>query len=59
MKAICAEAERLKKEDGVVEAKIKGDEQENSQLKKEMEELQVGFAAKKKEMEELQAAFTA
>ncbi|KAL6314838.1 hypothetical protein AAG906_029053 [Vitis piasezkii] len=44
-KAIRAEAERLKKEGGVVEAKIKGVEQENSQLKKEMEELRAGFAA--------------
>ncbi|RVW64612.1 hypothetical protein CK203_048494 [Vitis vinifera] len=51
--AIHVEAERLKKEDGVVEAKIKWAKQENSQLKKEMEELRAGFTAQKKEMEEL------
>ena len=51
--AIRVETNKLRKEAGIAEAKLTRVEQENSQLKKEMEELQVGFAALKKEMEEL------
>ena len=40
-----------------MEAKIKEVEQEDSQLKKEMEELWARFATLKKEMKELQARF--
>ena len=42
-----------------MEAKYKRAEQENSQLRREVEELQLGFVAQKKEMEELQAGFVA
>ena len=43
--AICAEVDKLKKEGEAVEVKLKGAEQENSQLKKEVKELQPGFTA--------------
>lgn len=46
-----AEASRLKKGE-TIEAKHKKVEQENEQLKKEMEELRAGFDAKKKELED-------
>ena len=51
--AIRVETNKLRKEAGIAKAKLTGVEQENSQLKKEMEELRAGFAALKKEMEEL------
>ncbi|KAL6335990.1 hypothetical protein AAG906_003617 [Vitis piasezkii] len=41
----------------VIEAKLKKAEQENDQLKKEMEELRAGLVAKRKEMDELQTRF--
>lgn len=44
-KAIRAEADKLRKKGGVAETKLKRVKQENSQLKKEMEELQARFAA--------------
>ncbi|KAL6312552.1 hypothetical protein AAG906_029548 [Vitis piasezkii] len=55
--AIHIEADKLKKKSGVVEAKLKGIEQEISQLKKEIEELRARFTTQKKEMEELQTRF--
>lgn len=51
--AIRVETNKLRKEAGIAEAKLTGVEQENSQLKKEMEELRAGFAALKKEIEQL------
>ncbi|KAL6319831.1 hypothetical protein AAG906_036896 [Vitis piasezkii] len=48
---ICVEVDKLKKEGEAVEVKLKGAEQENSQLKKEKNELEVGFVAQKKELE--------
>lgn len=57
--AIRAKADKLRKKGGVAKTKLKRAKQENSQLKKEMEELQAGFAAQKKEMKELQTGFAA
>ena len=42
-----------------MEAKYKGAEQENSQLKKEMDELRASLTAQKKETEEVQAGLLA
>ena len=46
--AIRVEMNKLRKEAGIAKAKLTGVEQENSQLKKEMEELWAGFATLKK-----------
>lgn len=46
------ESEWLRNEGKTVEAKCKGVEQENVQLKKEIEELRAKFAAQRKELEE-------
>lgn len=43
-----AEANKLKKEGEAAEAKLKGVEQKNSQLKREVEELRAGFSSQKK-----------
>ena len=56
-KTICAKMDKLKKEGEAAEAKLKGSKQENSQLKREVEKLRVGFATQKKEIDELQAGF--
>ena len=42
-----------------MEAKYKRAEQENSQLRREVEELRLDFVAQKKEMKKLQAGFVA
>ena len=47
-----AQASQLREERKAVEAKCKDAEQENGRLKKELEELRVGFAAQKKELED-------
>ena len=47
----------MREEGRVVEAKFKKAEQENAQLKKEMDELRAGLVAKRKEMAELQTRF--
>lgn len=57
-KVIRAEADKLRKKGGVAKTKLKRAKQENSQLKKDMEELRAGFTAQKKEME-LQIGFAA
>lgn len=57
--AIHAKADRLKEKEKAMEAKFKGAEQENSQLRRGVEELRAGFSAQKKEVEELQARFAA
>ena len=46
-----AEADKLREEGRTVGAKCKEAEQENAQLKKEMEELRDGFADQRKELE--------
>ncbi|RVW33982.1 hypothetical protein CK203_100762 [Vitis vinifera] len=46
---IWAEVDRLKEKGEAMEAKYKGTEQENSQLKREVDELRANFAAQKKE----------
>lgn len=58
-RTIRAEADKLKETKKATEAKFKGAEQENSQLRREVEELRARFATQKKEMEELQARFVA
>lgn len=42
-----------------MEAKHKGTEQENSQLRRELDELRASFTAQKKEVEELQVGLLA
>ena len=46
-----AEADTLKKEKEALAGQVNGVEQENLQLKKEMDELRASLAAQKKEME--------
>lgn len=58
-RTIWAEVDRLKKKGEAMEAKFKGTKQENTQLRREVEELWTSFAAQKKEVEELQAGFAA
>ena len=53
-----AKVNLLKREKGALEGQIKGVEQENSQLKKEVDELQASLAAQK-ETERLQASLVA
>ena len=55
--AIRAEADQLKEKGEAMEAKYKGAQQENSQLRREVDELQASLADQKKEMRELQAGF--
>ena len=47
----------MREEGRIVEAKLKKAEQENAQLKKEMEKLRDGLLAKRKEIDELQTRF--
>ena len=47
----------MREEGRIVEAKLKKAEQENAQLKKEMEKLRDGLVAKRKEIDELQTRF--
>ncbi|RVW47263.1 hypothetical protein CK203_070071 [Vitis vinifera] len=58
-RAISVEADRLKEKEEAMEAKYKRAEQENSQLRREVEELRLDFVAQKKEMKKLQAGFVA
>ncbi|RVW96519.1 hypothetical protein CK203_029649 [Vitis vinifera] len=51
---ICTKVDKLREEGRIVEAKLKKAEQENAQLKKEMEKLRDGLVAKRKEIDELQ-----
>ena len=53
------EACQMRKERETAESKCKDVEQENNQLKKELEELRATFNAQKKELEELRAGFAA
>lgn len=57
--AIRVEVDWLKEKGETMEAKYKGAEQENSQLKREIEELWASFTGQKKEVEELQEGFAA
>ena len=54
---ICTKVDKLREEGRIVEAKLKKAEQENAQLKKEMEKLRDGLVAKRKEIDELQTRF--
>ena len=54
---ILIDADKLREEGKIVEIKLKETEQENFELKKEMEELRAGFMAQKKEVDELQTRF--
>lgn len=56
-KAFQIETYKMRKEGEVTEAKLKGAKQENSQFKKEIEELRARLAAQKKKIEQLQASF--
>lgn len=49
--SVHVETNKLRKEGRNAEAKCKETEQENAQLKKEMEELRAGFEVQKKELE--------
>lgn len=51
--------DKLKKEGKVAKANLKEAERENSQSKKEIEELWIGLVAQKKEIKKLQAGFAA
>lgn len=55
--SVHVETNKLRNEGRNAEAKRKETEQENAQLKNEMEELRARFATQKKEMEELRARF--
>lgn len=57
--AIRVEVDWLKEKGETMEAKYKGAEQENSQLKREIEELWASFIGQKKEVEELQEGLLA
>lgn len=59
MEAFQIEAEKLRKESKVVEAKLKEVEQENSQSNNEVDELRTAFVAQKKKIEELRVGFAA
>ena len=56
---IWVEANRLKEKGEAMEVKYKGAEQENSQLRREVDELRASFKAQKKDVEELQAGLLA
>lgn len=53
------EAEKLRKKGKITKAKLKGAEQEVSQLKKEIEVLRTELSSKKKEKEELRVRLAA
>ena len=52
-----AEANKLREEGIIVEAKLKEAEQENAQLNKKMEKLRAGFVAQKRKMKEVRVGF--
>lgn len=51
--------DKLRKEGKVAKANLKEAERENSQSKKEIEELWIGLVAQKKEIKKLQTGFAA